>query len=110
MSPVHPRNLGIPRKQPEDRQGLFRTRRPGTGHLGHNSGWNDTERNHTDSAIHLPIQQKPQTRGLEGYESSSLAPQTPQRLIPMGFGKQEVQPSITLGTTWSKLPENMSQM
>ncbi|MBW0465659.1 hypothetical protein O181_005374 [Austropuccinia psidii MF-1] len=68
MSPVHLRNLGIPRNQPKDRQGMFRTRRPGTGHPGHNSGWHDTEGNHTHYSIHLPIQQKPQIRGLEGYE------------------------------------------
>ncbi|MBW0481809.1 hypothetical protein O181_021524 [Austropuccinia psidii MF-1] len=28
MSPVHLRNLGIPRNQPEDREGFYRTRRP----------------------------------------------------------------------------------
>ncbi|MBW0507341.1 hypothetical protein O181_047056 [Austropuccinia psidii MF-1] len=27
----------------------------------------------------------------------------------MGHGKQEVQPSITLGRTWSKFPEDISQ-
>ncbi|MBW0594114.1 hypothetical protein O181_133829 [Austropuccinia psidii MF-1] len=107
---VHLRNLEIPRNKPEDRQGLFRTRRPGTGHLGHNSGWQDTEFNHTYSIIHLPIQQKPQRRGLEGYGSSSSAPSTPQRLIPMEHGQQEVQPSITLDRTWSKFPEDMSQI
>ncbi|MBW0481074.1 hypothetical protein O181_020789 [Austropuccinia psidii MF-1] len=109
MSPVHIRNIGIPRNQQEDRQGLFRTRIPGNGHLGNNNGWKDTEGNHTHSAIHLPIQQKPQTRGLEGYGSSSSAPPTPQRLILMEHGKQEVQDSITLGITWSKFPEVMSQ-
>ncbi|MBW0481021.1 hypothetical protein O181_020736 [Austropuccinia psidii MF-1] len=65
VSPPHLRNLGIPRNQREDRQGLFRTRR--LGHLGHSGGWQDTEGNHNHSTIHLPIQQKPQTRGLEGY-------------------------------------------
>ncbi|MBW0592185.1 hypothetical protein O181_131900 [Austropuccinia psidii MF-1] len=64
MSPVHLRNLEIPRNQPEEKQGLFRSRRPGTGHLGHSCGCQDTEGNHTHSAIYLPIQQKPQTRGL----------------------------------------------
>ncbi|MBW0552095.1 hypothetical protein O181_091810 [Austropuccinia psidii MF-1] len=67
MSPVHLRNLGIPRNQPEDREGLSRTRKTGLGHLGHICGWKDTEGNHTHSAIHLSIQQKPKTRGLEGY-------------------------------------------
>ncbi|MBW0562687.1 hypothetical protein O181_102402 [Austropuccinia psidii MF-1] len=77
MSPVHLRN------QPEDREIFSRTRRPGRGHLGHSGGFQETKENHTHSAIHLPIQQKPQTRGLEGYGSSSSAPPTPQRLFPM---------------------------
>ncbi|MBW0512419.1 hypothetical protein O181_052134 [Austropuccinia psidii MF-1] len=109
MSPVHLRNIGIPRNQQEDRQGLLRTRRPGTGHLGYNTGWAETEENHTHSAIHLPIQQKPQTRGLEDYGLSSSAPPTAQRLIPMKNGKKEVQPSIKLGRNWRNLPEDMSQ-
>ncbi|MBW0487028.1 hypothetical protein O181_026743 [Austropuccinia psidii MF-1] len=103
MYPVHLRN------QPEDRQGLLRTRGPGTGRLGHSGRWQDTEGNHTNSAIHFPIQKKPQTRVLEGYGSSSSAPPTPQRFIPMEHGQQDVQPSITLGRTWSKFPEDMSQ-
>ncbi|MBW0499498.1 hypothetical protein O181_039213 [Austropuccinia psidii MF-1] len=81
----------------------------GTGHLGYNTGWEDTEGNHTHSAIHLPIEQKPQTRGLGEYGLSSSAPPTPQRLIPMKNGKQEVQPNITLGRNWRKFPEDMSQ-
>ncbi|MBW0500511.1 hypothetical protein O181_040226 [Austropuccinia psidii MF-1] len=113
MSPVYIRNFGIQRKQLEDREGVFRTRRPGRahhffkvllishttlrrGHLGHSCGWQDTEENHTQSSIHLPIRQKPQTRGLEGYGSTSSAPQTPQRSFPMEHGQQEVQPSIPL--------------
>ncbi|MBW0461488.1 hypothetical protein O181_001203 [Austropuccinia psidii MF-1] len=68
-----------------------------------------TEGNHTYSSTHLPIKQKPQTRGLGGYGSSSSAPPTPQRSFPMQHGQQEVQPSITLGITWSKLTEDMSQ-
>ncbi|MBW0563749.1 hypothetical protein O181_103464 [Austropuccinia psidii MF-1] len=79
MSRVHLRNLGIPRNQQEDREGPFRTRIPGRGYLGHSGGWQDTEGTQTHSTIHLPIQQKPQTRGLEGYGSSSSAPPTPQR-------------------------------
>ncbi|MBW0542763.1 hypothetical protein O181_082478 [Austropuccinia psidii MF-1] len=109
MSPVHLRNLGIPRNQPEYREGLFRTRRPGRGHLGHSGGWQEYEVNHTHTAIHFPIQQGPQTRGLKGYVSSSSAPLTPQRSFPMGHVQQEVQPSIPLGRTWSKVPEYMSQ-
>ncbi|MBW0498471.1 hypothetical protein O181_038186 [Austropuccinia psidii MF-1] len=83
MSPVQLRNFDIPRNQPEDREGLFRTRGPGGGHLGHSGRWQDIEGNHTHSAIHFTIQQKPKTRGLEGYGSSSSAPPTAQRLFSM---------------------------
>ncbi|MBW0490600.1 hypothetical protein O181_030315 [Austropuccinia psidii MF-1] len=50
---------------------------------------------------------KPQSRGLEGYGSISSAPPTHQR--PMQHGQEVVQPSIPLGRTWIKLPEDMSQ-
>ncbi|MBW0474231.1 hypothetical protein O181_013946 [Austropuccinia psidii MF-1] len=109
MSPVHLRNLGIPRNKPEDREGFSRTRRPERGHLEHSGVRQDTEGSHTHSAIQLPIQQKTKTRGLEGYGSSSSAPPTPQIFISMKHGQQEVQPSITLGRTWRKLPEDISQ-
>ncbi|MBW0470124.1 hypothetical protein O181_009839 [Austropuccinia psidii MF-1] len=109
ISPVHLRNLGFQRSQPEHREGLSRIRRPGGRHLGHSGGWKDIEGNHTHSAIHIPIQQKPQTRGMEGYGSSSSAPPTPQRPFSMEHGQKEVQPSIPLGRTWSKLTEYMSQ-
>ncbi|MBW0522384.1 hypothetical protein O181_062099 [Austropuccinia psidii MF-1] len=107
MSPVHLRNLGFQRNQLEDREGLSRTKRPERGNLGHSGGWQDTEGNHTHSAIHFPIQRKPQTRGLERYGSCSSAPPTPQRFIPMEHGQPEVQPGISLGRTWSKLPEDL---
>ncbi|MBW0503691.1 hypothetical protein O181_043406 [Austropuccinia psidii MF-1] len=67
MSPVHLRDLGFLRHQIEDSDGLSRTRRPGRGHPGDSGVWHDIEGNNTHSAIHIPIQQKPQTRGLEGY-------------------------------------------
>ncbi|MBW0503227.1 hypothetical protein O181_042942 [Austropuccinia psidii MF-1] len=89
MSPVHLRNLAFQRNQPEDRKGLSKTRRPGRGHLGHSGGWGDTEGSHTHSSIHFPIQQEPQTRGLEIYGSSSSAPPTPQIFISMEHGQQE---------------------
>ncbi|MBW0508682.1 hypothetical protein O181_048397 [Austropuccinia psidii MF-1] len=94
---------------PENREGFSRTRRPGEGHLGHSGGCQNIEANHTHSAIHFPIQQKPKPRGLEGYGSSSSASPTPQRPLPMENRQKQVQPSILLGRTWSKLPENMSQ-
>ncbi|MBW0566608.1 hypothetical protein O181_106323 [Austropuccinia psidii MF-1] len=90
MSPVQLRDLGFPRNQPEDREGFYRSIRPGRGQLGHSGGWKDIEGNHTHSSIHFPIQQKPQIRGLEGYGSSSLAPPTPQRHFSMVHGQQEV--------------------
>ncbi|MBW0552371.1 hypothetical protein O181_092086 [Austropuccinia psidii MF-1] len=89
MSPVHLRNLGFQKNQPEDREGLSITRRPGRGNLGHSGGWQDTEGKHTHPAIHFPIQQEPQTRGLEIHGSSSSAPPTPQRFISMEHGQQE---------------------
>ncbi|MBW0469334.1 hypothetical protein O181_009049 [Austropuccinia psidii MF-1] len=95
--------------QPKDREGLSRTRRPGRGQLGHSGRWQDTEGNHIHSAIHFPIQQEPQTRGLERYGSSYSAPPTAPTFISMDHGKQEVQPGIPLGRTWSKLKEDLSQ-
>ncbi|MBW0491897.1 hypothetical protein O181_031612 [Austropuccinia psidii MF-1] len=109
MSPVHLRNLGFQRNQPEGREGLSRTRRPGRGHIGHIGGWQDTEGNNTHPAIHFSISQEPQTRGLEKYGLSSSDPPTPPRFISMEHGQQEVQPSIPLGRTWSKFPEDLSQ-
>ncbi|MBW0533568.1 hypothetical protein O181_073283 [Austropuccinia psidii MF-1] len=109
MSPVHFRNLGFQRNQPEDRKGLSRTRRPGRGHPGHSGGLQDSEETHTHSAIHFQIQQEPQTRGLERHGASSSAPPTPQRFISMQHGQQEVQPGIPLGRTWSKFPKDRSQ-
>ncbi|MBW0574543.1 hypothetical protein O181_114258, partial [Austropuccinia psidii MF-1] len=83
MSPVLNRDLGFQRHQPEDREGLSRTRKPGRGHHGHS--------------------------GLEGYISSSSAPQAPQRPFSMEHGQQEVQPGSPLGRTWRKFPEDLSQ-
>ncbi|MBW0585525.1 hypothetical protein O181_125240 [Austropuccinia psidii MF-1] len=109
MSPVHLRDHGFQRHQPEDRGGSSRTRRPGRQHLGHSGGWEDIKGNNTHFAIHIPIQQKPQTRGLEGYGPSSSAPPTTQRPFSMDNGQKEVQPGIPLGRTWSKFPEDLSQ-
>ncbi|MBW0490190.1 hypothetical protein O181_029905 [Austropuccinia psidii MF-1] len=72
----------------ENRDSLSKARRPGRGHLGHSGGWKDTERNHTHSSIHLPIQHRPQARGLEGYRSISSALPTPQISLPMENGQQ----------------------
>ncbi|MBW0471474.1 hypothetical protein O181_011189 [Austropuccinia psidii MF-1] len=109
MSPAYLRDLGFQRNQPEDREGLSRTKIPGRRHLGQSDGWQNTEGNHNHTAIHIPIQQKHQTRGLERYGSSSSAPPTPQRFISMEHGEQEVQPGISLGRTWSNFLEDLSQ-
>ncbi|MBW0575931.1 hypothetical protein O181_115646 [Austropuccinia psidii MF-1] len=109
MSPVHLRDFGFQRNQPEDIEGLSRTRRPGRGHLGHSGGWKNNEGDNINPAIYTPIQKQPQIRGLEGYGSSSSAPPIPQRFLSMEHGKQEVQPRILLGRTWSKLSEDLSQ-
>ncbi|MBW0577215.1 hypothetical protein O181_116930 [Austropuccinia psidii MF-1] len=109
MSPVYLRDLGFQRNQPEDIEGLSRTRRPGRGPLGHSGGWKNSEGDNINLAIHTPIQQEPQTRGLEGYGSSSSAPPTPQIFVSIEHGQQVVQPGISLGRTWSKLPEDLSQ-
>ncbi|MBW0549541.1 hypothetical protein O181_089256 [Austropuccinia psidii MF-1] len=109
MSPVHLRDLVFQRNEPEDGEGLSRTRRPGRGHLGHSGGWQNNQGDNINPSIHTPTQQEPQTRGLEGYGSSSSAPPTPQRFISIEHGQQEVQPSISLGRTWSNLQEDLSQ-
>ncbi|MBW0468189.1 hypothetical protein O181_007904 [Austropuccinia psidii MF-1] len=88
MSPVHLRNLGFQRNQPEDREGLSRTRRPGRGHLGH-SGTS----NHRTGKTWMKFFSSP----------------TPQRFISIECGQKEVQPSISLHRTWSKLPEYLYQ-
>ncbi|MBW0478405.1 hypothetical protein O181_018120 [Austropuccinia psidii MF-1] len=89
MSPVHLRNLGFQRNQPKDREGLSTTRRTGGGHLGHSGGFQNIEGNDTPSTIHIQIQEKPQTRGLEGYGSSSSDPPTHQTRFSMENGQQE---------------------
>ncbi|MBW0518772.1 hypothetical protein O181_058487 [Austropuccinia psidii MF-1] len=89
MSPVYRRDLGFQRNQPEDREGLSRTRRTGRGHLGHSEGWQNNDGDNINPTIHTPVQQEPQTRGLEGYGSSSSAPPTPQRFVSMEHGQQE---------------------
>ncbi|MBW0532041.1 hypothetical protein O181_071756 [Austropuccinia psidii MF-1] len=106
---IDTRDLGFQRNQPKDKEGLSRNRRGGRGHLGHSGGWQNNEGNNINPAINTPIKQEPQTIRLEGYGSSSSAPPTPQRFISMENGQQEVQPSISLGRTCSKLPEDLSQ-
>ncbi|MBW0473843.1 hypothetical protein O181_013558 [Austropuccinia psidii MF-1] len=86
MSSVHLRDVGIPRNQPEEREGLFRSRRRG---FGQDSEWQDTQEDHSHTPIHLSIQQRPQNRGLEIHESSTSALPTTPRSVPMKHVKQE---------------------
>ncbi|MBW0562638.1 hypothetical protein O181_102353 [Austropuccinia psidii MF-1] len=51
MSPVHLRNLGFQRNQPEDREDLSRTRRPEKGHPGHSSGCQKNEGDFKDLIV-----------------------------------------------------------
>ncbi|MBW0483565.1 hypothetical protein O181_023280 [Austropuccinia psidii MF-1] len=102
MSPVHQRDLSIPRNQPEERKGLLRSRRSGFGQHGE---WQDTEGNHS----HTPIQQRAQTRGLARHGSSTSAPPTSQRPILVEHGAQRVQLGFKLSRTRGKLPEYISQ-
>ncbi|MBW0482508.1 hypothetical protein O181_022223 [Austropuccinia psidii MF-1] len=87
--PVHLRALWVLRNPPEDLPGLLESIVSGTGPYG---GWQNTHGNNAHTAIHLPIQQEPQTRGAEGSVSSSLSPPTPQRLVSIELESQkEVQ-------------------
>ncbi|MBW0525510.1 hypothetical protein O181_065225 [Austropuccinia psidii MF-1] len=81
MSPVHLRDLGFQRNEPDNKEG-WSTRRPGRGHLGRSS--------HCKTL-------------------SSSAAETPQRLVSMENGQEEVQAGIPLGRTWRKFPEDLSQ-
>ncbi|MBW0518020.1 hypothetical protein O181_057735 [Austropuccinia psidii MF-1] len=62
MTPVHFRDLGFQRNQPEDREGFSRTRRPGRGNLGHSGGWQNNEGDNINPAIHTQIQQEPENQ------------------------------------------------
>ncbi|MBW0474938.1 hypothetical protein O181_014653 [Austropuccinia psidii MF-1] len=96
MSPVHLRDLGIPRKKPEERVGMFRYRRSGFGQHGE---CQDTQGDHSHTPMKLPIKQRPQNRVVDRNGSSISATTTPQRSVPMENGKQEVQPGFKLGIT-----------
>ncbi|MBW0511068.1 hypothetical protein O181_050783 [Austropuccinia psidii MF-1] len=106
MSPVHLRNLGFQSKKPEDRECLSRTRRPGRGKLGNSGGWQDNEGNHTHPSIYFPIQEQPQTRGLERHGSSSSAPPTPQRFVSMEHGNKR----FNLASHWAELGESFQKI
>ncbi|MBW0495465.1 hypothetical protein O181_035180 [Austropuccinia psidii MF-1] len=82
--------------QPENRPGIIRIRRSDSGNY---SRCQRTQINHSHTGIHLPLEQEHQTRGPGGYGSSSSAPPTPQRHIPMKHGKKE----FNLASHWEEL-------
>ncbi|MBW0469331.1 hypothetical protein O181_009046 [Austropuccinia psidii MF-1] len=106
MSPVHLRELGIPRNQPEERTGLFRSRRSGFGKYDE---WKDIKGNNAHTPIQLQIQQIHQARGVDRHGSSTSAPLTSQIPVPVKNGTHKVQPGFTLSITRGKLPEDISQ-
>ncbi|MBW0484485.1 hypothetical protein O181_024200 [Austropuccinia psidii MF-1] len=77
--------------------------------FGHHGKWKDTKGNCAHTPIHLPIQQRPQTRGLDRHGTSTSAPQTLQRPASLVHGAQEVQLGFKLGQTRGKLTKLMSQ-
>ncbi|MBW0496969.1 hypothetical protein O181_036684 [Austropuccinia psidii MF-1] len=106
MTPVHLRELELPKNKPEERAGLFRSR--GSG-FGQNRECKDIQGDHAHTPINLPFQQKTQTRGLDKHGSSTSDPSNPQRTVPMENAKQDSQSTFTLGRIWGNLPEDMSQ-
>ncbi|MBW0491486.1 hypothetical protein O181_031201 [Austropuccinia psidii MF-1] len=82
---------------------MFRSRRSG---LGQHGQWQDTQGNHSHTSIHLPIQQEPQTRGLDRYGSGTSAPPTPQRPAPMEHGKNRFK----IALNWEELGENCQKI
>ncbi|MBW0495612.1 hypothetical protein O181_035327 [Austropuccinia psidii MF-1] len=93
MSPVHLRN------QSEDRQGLFRIRRPGSGQ---HSGWKDTEGNHINTAIHLPIQQ-------EGWKDMDNVLQL-HRILKDLFQWNMDSKRFNLASHWEELGESCQKI
>ncbi|MBW0507522.1 hypothetical protein O181_047237 [Austropuccinia psidii MF-1] len=106
MSPVHLRKLGIPRSQPEDREGLYRTRRPGRGHLEQDGVWKDTEGNHNNCAIHLPTQQKPQPEDWKDMDQVLQLHQLPKDLFQWRMDNKRFNLAshwAELGASWQKI-------
>ncbi|MBW0473741.1 hypothetical protein O181_013456 [Austropuccinia psidii MF-1] len=101
MSPVQLRNLGIPKNQPEDRQGLFRTRRPGTGHLGHSSGWKDTEGNYTTLPFTFKFNRNLKPEDWNDMDQVLQRHQPPKDIIQWSMDNKR----STLASNWEELGE-----
>ncbi|MBW0487438.1 hypothetical protein O181_027153 [Austropuccinia psidii MF-1] len=83
MSPVHLRDLGFQRNQPEDREGFSTTRRPGRGHLGHSEDWSQRDRLQISYGNHqrLEFYQAVQTLGGEGKQDKGESSHYPSYRI-----------------------------
>ncbi|MBW0478678.1 hypothetical protein O181_018393 [Austropuccinia psidii MF-1] len=92
--------------QPEDKKRPLKARISDSEHHG---GCQNTKRNHYYTSIHLPIEQKPYTRGLEGCGSISSAPPAPCGLVLLENGQKRFQPRITLLRACGKPPQEISQ-
>ncbi|MBW0474190.1 hypothetical protein O181_013905 [Austropuccinia psidii MF-1] len=92
--------------QPEDRKRLFKAIISDSEHHG---GWQNTKGNNYHTSIHLPIEQEPYTRGLEGCGPISSAPPTHCGLFLLEHGQKRFQLSITLIRASGKPPEEISQ-
>ncbi|MBW0480712.1 hypothetical protein O181_020427 [Austropuccinia psidii MF-1] len=85
MSPVQPRDLGVPMNQPEDREGLSKTRIPGFKHHG---DWQKTQGNNSQAPIFFPVQQTLQTRGFYRHQYISSAPPALKNLFQWSMKKK----------------------
>ncbi|MBW0490957.1 hypothetical protein O181_030672 [Austropuccinia psidii MF-1] len=105
MSPVHLRNLEISRNRPEDRPGLIRVRRTGSGHHGSHDIWQDTLGNHTHTAINPPIQCNfKEKRRIKRKQQDFFQPKEeivrPNDTEAVGLGERSTQePEVVVNTS-----------
>ncbi|MBW0568396.1 hypothetical protein O181_108111 [Austropuccinia psidii MF-1] len=97
MSPVHLGNLGIPRKQPEDRPELSRVRRLGS--LGHNSEWQETEGNHTTLPSTFQFSRNHKTENWKDMDKALQLHQLLKDLFQWSMDKK----AFNLESHWKKL-------
>ncbi|MBW0493040.1 hypothetical protein O181_032755 [Austropuccinia psidii MF-1] len=98
MSPVHLRDLVIPRNQPEEKEGLFRYRRSGFGWYGE---WKGTQGDYSHTPVHLLIQQNSNKRTGQTWIKHSSSTKS-SKIYYNGAWK-------TRGSTWLKAGKNLGQ-
>ncbi|MBW0465612.1 hypothetical protein O181_005327 [Austropuccinia psidii MF-1] len=106
MSPVHLRNLGFQRNQPEDREVLSRARRPGRGHLGHSGGWQDTEENHTHSSIHFQFNRNLKAEDWKDMDQVLQLHQLLKDLFQWSMDNKK----FNLASNWAELEETFQKI